>query len=520
MTQLLELMGPSVVTANAVIDGFSVILQLDTLLYIGLGMLVGMLVGAFPGVTATMAVALAAGFTMTMEPMQGLAVLLTIYVAAQFGDRVPAILINTPGTPASISTTFDGYPLARQGKAGLAMTVSAFGSAIGMLVGIVLLGIIAIPLARFAREFGPPELFALVIFGLTMMIGVSSGRIIKGLIAGCFGLFLAAVGRDPVSGDARFTMDILELNSGVPFIPVIIGLFGVAEVLNQMLTHDKNITQTKPINQLGQWWPDRKTTKSLAKPTAVGAATGSVIGLVPAVGGDISGIIGWDNARRVSKEKEKFGKGSLEGLMAGDTSTTTTLGGSVTTTMALGIPGDSVMAVLIGSMMIWGIQPGPALFSSNPSMVYSLVAILAVATVLSLAVSLLRMKSMVKLLELNQAYLWIIILVFCMVGTYSINNSVFDVAVMLLMGVIGLIMLRLGFPAGPTVLGLILGPLAEANLRRTLIGGGWESFLASPIAMILFIVSAAALLFPPLREMSRRRKEQLGEKSKFSANVP
>ncbi|GAA2041076.1 tripartite tricarboxylate transporter permease [Yaniella flava] len=520
MTNFLEFFGPSVVTANAVLDGFGIILQLDTLLYIGLGMPVGMLVGAFPGVTATMAVALASGFTLTLEPMQGLSVLLTIYVAAQFGDRVPAILINTPGTPASISTTFDGYPLAKQGRAGLAMTISAFGSAFGMLVGVVLLALIAIPLARFARAFGPAELFALVVFGLTMMIGVSSGRIIKGLIAGCFGLFLAAVGRDPVSGDARFTMDVLELNSGVPFIPVIIGVFGVAEVLNQMLTHNPRASQLKPIAQMGQWWPDKTTTKRLAKPTAVGAATGSVIGLVPAVGGDISGIIGWDNARRMSKNKDEFGKGSVEGLMAGDTSTTTTLGGSVTTTMALGIPGDSVMAVLIGSMMIWGIQPGPGLFASDPSMVYSLVAILTIATVLSLALSLLRMKSMVKLLELNQAYLWIIILVFCMVGTYSISNSVFDVAVMLIMGLIGLFMLRFGFPAGPTVLGLILGPLAESNLRRTLIGGGWESFLQSPIAMILFIVSAAALLFPPLRQMSKRRKSELKNTSRFSSNVP
>src|SRR5690625_2804757 len=520
MTQIIEFMSSSIFTANAMLDGFSVILQADTLLYIGLGMLIGMLVGAFPGVTATMAVALASGFTLTLDPMQGMSVLLTIYVAAQFGDRVPAILINTPGTPASISTTFGGYPLSKHGKAGLAMTVSAFGSAIGMFVGIILLAVIAMPLARFAREFGPAELFALVVFGLTMMVGVSSGRIIKGLIAGCFGLFLAAIGRDPVSGDARFTMDILELNSGVPFIPVIIGVFGVAEVLNQMVTHNQDVSQRKPIAQLGQWLPDRKTSRTLVTPTIVGAATGSVIGLVPAVGGDISGIIGWDNARRLSKEKEQFGKGSLKGLMAGDTSTTTTLGGSVTTTMALGIPGDSVMAVLIGSMMIWGIQPGQGLFASNPSMVYSLVAILAIATVLSLALSLIRMKSMVKLLELNNAYLWIIILLFCMVGTYSINNSVFDVAIMLIMGLIGLFMLRFGFPAGPTVLGLILGPLAESNLRRTLIGGGWEAFLQSPIAMILFIISAAALLFPPLREMTKRRKSELGKTSQFSSNVP
>lgn len=512
---------PPLVMGNAITEGFATVLQWDTLLFIGLGMLVGMLVGAFPGVTATMAVALASGFTLTMEPIQGLAVLLTIYVAAQFGDRVPAILINTPGTPASIATTFDGYPLAKQGKAGLAMTASAFGSAFGMLFGIAILALFAIPLARFARQFGPPELFALVVFGLTMMIGVSSGRIIKGLIAGVFGLLLAAVGRDPITGDARFTMDILELNGGVPFIPVIIGLFGVAEVLNQMITHRQNEVAAKPITQLGQWMPDRKLFRRLLKPMGIGAGTGSVVGLVPAVGGDIAGIIAWDNAKRASKKKEEFGKGSIEGLTAADTSSTATLGGSVTTTMALGVPGDSVMAVMIGSMMIWGIQPGPALFSQQPSLVYSLAMILLVATILSLGLSLVRMKSMVKLLELKNQYLWVIILVFCIVGTFSISNSVFEVMVMLVMGLIGLFMLRFGFPAGPTVLGLILGPLAESNLRRSLITGGWETFLTSPIALFLFAISAAALLFPLLRNWRiKRRRALAGKDQGLSTLIP
>lgn len=516
----LTILSPLVV-GNAFTDGISVVMQWDTLLYIGLGMLVGMLVGAFPGVTATMAVALASGFTLTMEPIQGLAVLLTIYVAAQFGDRVPAILINTPGTPASIATTFDGYPLAKQGKAGLAMTASAFGSAVGMVFGIVVLSLFAIPLAGFARQFGPPELFALVVFGLTMMIGVSSGRIFKGLIAGAFGLLLATVGRDPITGDARFTLDILELNGGVPFIPVIIGLFGVAEVLNQMITHRRTDVMAKPITQLGQWMPDRAMFRRLVRPMGVGAGTGSVVGLVPAVGGDIAGIISWDNAKRISKHPEEFGKGSIEGLTAADTSSTSTIGGSVTTTMALGVPGDSVMAVLIGSMMIWGIQPGPALFTNEPSLVYSLATILLVATILSLGMSLIRMKSMVKLLELKNQYLWVIILVFCMVGTYSISNSVFDVFVMLIMGAIGLFMLRFGFPAGPAVLGLILGPLAESNLRRSLIAGGWETFLGSPIALVLFAISAAALLFPLLRNWRLRRKRALAGKDQgLSTLIP
>ncbi|MBM7795804.1 tripartite tricarboxylate transporter permease [Pseudoglutamicibacter cumminsii] len=497
----------TLLVGNVVAEGALAVLNFETLIYIFFGMLVGMLVGAFPGVTATMAVALASGFTLTLEPTQGLAVLLTIYVAAQFGDRVPAILLNTPGTPASISTTFDGYPMAKKGQAGLAMTTSAFASAFGMIFGIILLSIAGIPLSQFAMKFGPPELFALVVFGLTMMIGVSSGRIIKGLIAGLFGLALATVGRDPITGGQRFVFDIPELNSGIPFIPVIIGLFGVAEVLNQMMTHRKAAREEAPITQMNSWMPSRSVMRRILKPMTLGAGSGSVVGMVPAVGGDIAGIIAWDSARRVSKKPEEFGKGSVEGLTAGDTASTATLGGSVTTSMSLGVPGDSVMAVIIGSMMIWGIQPGPALFSTQPQLVFTLATIMLVATVLSLGVSLVRMKGMVKLLELPKPYLWTIILVFCMVGTYSINNSVFEVIMMMIFGLVGLFMVRFGFPTGPTVLGLILGPLAESNLRRTLIGGGLESLWTSPIAMVLLIISALALLSPVIRGLVTKRKK-------------
>lgn len=491
--------------SSPTLEGITAVLAPETLLYIGLGILIGMLVGAFPGVTATMAVALASGFTLTLEPIQGLAVLLTIYVAAQFGDRVPAILINTPGTPASISTTFDGYPLAKQGKAGLALTTSAFGSAFGMICGIAILALAAVPLSAFARRFGPAEMFALVVFGLTMMVSVSSGRVVKGLIAGAFGLFLATIGRDPITGTPRFTFDVLELNSGVSFIAVIIGFFGVAEVLNQIVTH-RRVRQPKPINQMGQWMPDWPLMRRLTKPMGIGAATGSVVGLVPAVGGDIAGIIAWDNARKASKRKDEFGKGSLEGLTAGDTSSTATLGGSVATTMALGVPGDSVMAVMIGSMMIWGIQPGPNLFVDHPDIISSLVTIMLIATVLTLGLSLLRMRGMVKLLELPKHFLWVVILVFCMVGTYSISNSVFDVFMMLLFGLVGLFMLRFGFPPGPAVLGLLLGPLAESNLRRALVTDGWASVYTSPIALVLLAIAAAALFLPPLRHAVKRRK--------------
>lgn len=231
----------------------------------------------------------------SIDPLPGLAVLLTIYVSSNFGDRVPAILVNTPGTPASIATTFDGYAMAQQGKAGLALTSSAFASAVGTFAGLLLLMFAAIPLSRLALQFGPAEMFALVVFGLTMMIGVSGGRVVKGLMAGAFGLLLGAVGRDPITGDLRFTFGLVELSDGVPFIAAIIGLFGIAEVFDQIITH-RSGSSAAPITQFGKWFPTRADWRTMLKPLAVGSGVGGVVGVVPATGGDIAGILAWDRS--------------------------------------------------------------------------------------------------------------------------------------------------------------------------------------------------------------------------------
>lgn len=487
---------------SSLLEGFASLADLTVLACIALGAVVGMLVGAFPGVTATMAVALASGFTLSMDPLPGLAVLLTIYVASNFGDRVPAILVNAPGTPASIATTFDGYPMANQGKAGLALTSSAFASAWGTVVGVVLLMVAAIPLSSLALRFGPAEMFALVVFGLTMMIGVSGGRILAGLMAGALGLLCGTVGRDPITGIDRFTFGISELSDGIPFIAAILGLFGVAEVMDQILTHRGN-GESGAITQFGKWLPGRTDLRRMLKPLGIGSAVGGVVGVVPATGGDIAGVLGWDQARRRSRTPDQFGQGSLEGLTAADTASNATLGGSVTTTLALGIPGDSVMAVMIGSMVIWGLQPGPSLFADHPDLVYGIAGIMLLATVLTLGLSLLRMRGVVKLLDMPREYLWTAILVFCMVGTYAVNNSVFDVGIMLLFGLVGLFLRRYRVPAGPVVLGLILGELAESNLRRALEIGGVANILTSPIAMGLLAVSVLGLTVPAIR---RRRR--------------
>jgi putative tricarboxylic transport membrane protein len=489
---------------SALVEGFGALFSVQIALCILVGALVGMLVGAFPGISATMAVALASAFTLTMDPLPGLAILLTILVAAQFGDRVPAILINTPGTPASIATTFDGYALAKQGKAGIALTASAYASAIGGLVGIAVLMVAAIPLSALALQFGSPEMFALVVFGLTMMIEVSGGKIVKGLLAGLFGLALGTIGRDPLEGSDRFTFGVAELGEGIPFIAVIIGLFGITEIFSQMV--ERGHAHVEPVKSFGRWWPNRAENRAMIKPVAVGSAVGTIVGILPAAGGDIGGIVAWDQARRVSKEPELFGKGSLEGLTAADSSSNAGVGGSVLTTLALGVPGDSVMAVMLGSMVIWGIQPGPGLFSQNPDLVYSIAGIMIVATLLTLAISLLRMRGVAKLLDLPPRFLWVVVVTFCIVGTYAVNNSIFDVGFMVLFGVIGLLFRRFGIPAGPAVLGLILGPLAERNFRRSMEIGGLETIYTSPIAVFLIVAAILALAVPRIRSRMKARR--------------
>lgn len=488
---------------------FAALTDVTTLAMILIGVTVGMLVGAFPGLTATMAVALASSFTITMAPEQGLALLLSVYVAALYGDRIPAILVNTPGTPASIASTFDGYPLAKQGKAGLALCISALGSCFGGLFGIAVFALVAFPLARFALSFGPAEFFALAVFGLTMMVSVSGGSLVKGLVAGMVGMAVATIGSDPIFGFPRFTLDAPQLQSGVSFIAVMIGLFGIAEVFDQILSRRDRAQEI--VTQLGRWFPNGGERRRLVKPLLSGSAIGSFIGAIPAAGGDIAGLISWDFAKRSSKRSQEFGKGSIEGLCASDTANNAVVGGAMTTTLTLGIPGDAVTAVLIGSMLVWGITPGPNLFRDSPELVYTIVGILVLATVLALVLSLIRLQGVTKLLNLPKPLLWSGILLFCVVGTFAIQNSLFDAWVMLGAGVVGLIFRRFGFPAGPIVLGLLLGPLAEANLRRALVlsddslGG---VFFASPVSAILLAASVLAVAVPIIR--SRRRNPEPG----------
>lgn len=502
---------------DALLQGLAALADPGVLLGVVVGTVIGMLVGFFPGVGATTSVAIASAFTIAMEPAQGLGVLLGIYMAALFGDRVPAILVNTPGTPASIASTFDGFPLARSGQAGLALGISALGSGFGALFGIAVFAAASFPLAGLALAFGPAEFFALVVFALTMMVSVAGDSLAKGLVTGVVGLLIATVGVDPIFGMPRFTFSLPELEAGVSFIPVIIGVFGVAEVFDQMLTHRAGPAEI--VSQLGRMLPNRAERRRLVRPVLTASAIGTVVGAMPGAGGDIAGLVSWDQSRRLSKHPEEYGHGSIEGLAAADTANNAQVGGAMATTLALGIPGDSVTAVLIGSMIIWGIAPGPSLYADNPAIVWTIIALLVVSTVLALALSFARLNTVVKLLSLPKPWLWTGILVFCLVGSYAAQNSLFDVALVVGAGLVGLAMRRFGFPAGPLVLGLILGPLAESNLRRALVisDGSLGVLLTSPISGVLLLLSLGAVVTALLQRYRRRRRDTLQRKDTIDA---
>lgn len=470
------------------------ILSPENLMMLLAGVALGMLVGALPGLTATMGVAIFTPLTFFAPPEQGLCLLLGIYNAAMFGGAIPAILFNTPGTPAAIATTFDGYAMAKEGRAGLALSLSALGSAGGGLLSLVAFALFAFPLAEFALRFGPVEYFALAIFGLSMMIAVSGKSIVKGLLTGFLGLAIATVGLDPVYGAARFTFGVTEFVGGLSLIPIMVGLFGMGEVL--VCISESETFERKLISTFGRLLPTWNEIKKTTPAFLIGSGIGTIIGAIPAVGGDIAGIISWERSKRISKEPEKFGKGSPEGLVAAETANNSVIGGAMTTMLTLGIPGDAVTAVLIGSLMMWGLQPGPTLFRDHPALIYKIIAIMIFANLFSLFFSLFRIRTMAGIIvKLPHYILHPLIILLCMVGSYAIQFSMVDVWIMLFFGLIGFTFRKMDFPQGPIVLGIILGPLAEANLQRSLIlsDGSWLVFLQHPISFTLLALSFISL---------------------------
>ena len=466
------------------------IFQLHILIPWIISMLLGILVGGTPGLTATMAVALIVPITYYMDPLAGLAMILGVSFTSIFAGDIPATLLRIPGTPASAAAVLDGFEMSKKGKGSLALTIDLICSAIGGLIGVLLLIIIAPPLAKFALKFTNFQYFWLGMFGLSMSAVLSTGNNIRGLISAVLGLLVSTVGIDITTGFPRFTFGNIELMGGIGFIPVMIGLFGISEVfknvknrdrLTQRTIHDKiNISLFKTL--LIVWERKWIVLKS--------SFIGTCVGALPGAGADIAAWVAYGIEKKTSKKPEEFGKGSIDGVIAPTSANNAALGGTWIPALVFGVPGDSITAIVLGAMLMYGLRPGPLIFQQSPDLVKGIFAIALISQFFLIPVGLLGIKAYGRILRLPRNIIMVFVLIFSVVGSYAIRNSFFDIYIMLFFGIIGYIFENLNVPLAPMVLGVILGPMIEDNLRVGLIktGGNYLPFLTNPISAVLVLL--------------------------------
>lgn len=464
--------------------------QLDLLALVAIGTFSGIYVGAIPGLSVTMAVSILISFTFSWDVYPALALMIGIYMGGVYGGSRTAILLNIPGAPSAIATAMDGYPIAQRGEAGMAIGVVTVVSFFGGLIGIATLAVAAPLLADFALRFQPRDYMLLAVMGILLVGSLSTGSLVKGIFAGALGLAIGAVGRDPLTFTERLTFDLDLLNSGVSFIAVMIGMFGVSEALAQL--HHVNVPAIKQkIGRIIPSWGAVRRHLGLGMQTST---IGVIIGALPGTGGDIAALMAYDHAKRVTKNPEHpFGKGAIEGLVAPESANNAAVGGAFIPMMTLGIPGDAVTAIMIGALFIHGLNPGPMLMVDQPDMFWFIVGALVAANVFMLAFGLTGVRVFTKIVEMPRAVLIPLILLLSIVGAYAVNNSISDVYWMLGFGVFGYFMRNYGYPLGPVILGVILSRLLDDNWRRAIIsdredlGRLFWGIMTSPLSAVLFL---------------------------------
>ncbi len=489
--------------------GLMTILEPMNFLAVFMGVLGGMIIGSLPGLTAPMGCALLIPFTYTMQPVPAITMLVSLYCGATFGGSIAAILVHAPGTPAAAATTFDGYPLAQKGQAGKALGMACISSALGGLFSVVVLILLAPMLASIAIKFGPPEYFALSVFGLSMISSLGSKSVVKNLLGGTIGVFISCIGMDSISGFSRYDFGFTHLMDGVSFIPVMIGLFAAAEVFRQAEQGVRKIVIDRKISGLLPTWKEIKSVKTTLIRSSL---IGTFIGILPAEGGTVASFIGYNEAKRFSKEPDKFGTGVLEGVAAPECANNSATGGAMIPTMALGIPGSGTTAVILGALLVHGMRPGPLLFIQNTDVVYAVFIGMFFANLMFLGLGLGGAKVFSQILRVPNYVLSPIIMVLCVVGTYALHNNMADVWIMLICGLVGYKMKEYGFAAAPIVLGLVLGELIEISLRRSLIvfDNNALIFFTRPWALAFIVLTVLGLCSPAIRTWVENR----GQKNK------
>jgi putative tricarboxylic transport membrane protein len=483
---------------------FAVSLEPMNLVLCFVGVFLGTMVGVLPGLGPTAVISLLLPLTFTMTPVQSIIMLAGIYYGAYYGGSTTSILVNIPGEAASVITCLDGYQMARQGRAGPALGISAFGSFIGGTFAILMLMLVAPPLARAALRFGPPENAALMFFGLTMATYLSSGSTLKALMMMAFGLLLGAIGKDPVSGTMRYTLDILELGEGLGIVPVVMGLFGISEVLINLegKIREREIFKTKFKNLL----PTKTDWKEAGWPIARGSVLGFSLGLLPGGGGIIASFLSYALEKKLSSNPETFGKGAIAGVAGPETANNSGAGGTFIPLLTLGIPCNAVLAMLMGALMIHGVTPGPLLLKDHPHLFWGVVGSMYVGNILLLVLNLPLIGLWVQILKIPYRYLFPLIILFCLIGAYSLNNSVSDIVIMGIFGIIGFLLKKFGYDAAPLILALVLGPMFEEAITQSLVfsAGSFSIFLSRPISLVLIVLSFVLLVYPCILKAFRK----------------
>lgn len=476
-------------------QGIEIVFTLQVLGLIFFGTVVGIIFGAIPGLTATMAVALFLPITYSLSATSGIALLVGLYIGGVSGGLISAILLKIPGTPASVATTFDGGPMMEKGEGAKALGVGIFYSFVGTLLSILALIFIAPTLAKIALSFGPHEYFAIAIFSLTLIISLASGSMVKGVFSGALGFVFATVGIAPVDAITRFTFGQTELNGGFDILPVLIGLFAISEIIKvaEEVKSEKHAKiQTVKMKGFGfslkeffeQGW-------NCIRSTLIGTG----IGILPGIGSGTSNIVAYMVAKKQSRHPEKFGTGIIDGVVASEAASCSAVGGAMIPLLTLGIPGDTVTAMLLGGFMIHGIQPGPLLFVSQGPLVYAIFISMVVSALMMLVAEMYGVRVFIKLLAIPKHILLPIILVLCVVGAFGLGNRIFDVGTIVFFGLLGYAFVKCKIPQTPFIIGLILGPMAETNLRRglQLSDGNFMGFLTQPISAGFLAIAAASV---------------------------
>lgn len=487
------------------LTGFTAIFTGKIMLLIFAGTVLGIIFGAIPGITVTMGVALFLPITFGMDALEAICLLLALYIGGTSGGLISAILLRIPGTPASIATTFDGHPLAMQGQAGKALGVGIVYSFVGGMFSVIVLMLLAPSLATIALEFGPYEYFAIALFSLTMIASLSGKSMVKGGVSAIMGVIFAFVGMAPITGFPRFTFGFDELADGFSLLPALIGLFAVSQILEDACKN-KREEEAKAFNYsikgFGFSWKEFKEQKWNC---LLSSLIGTGIGILPGLGGGICNLVAYGAVQKYSKYPEKFGTGVIDGVVASETSNNASTGGAMIPLLTLGIPGDNTTAMILAGFMIHGITPGPLLFDTNGPIVYGVFAALIVSNIVMLVAEFWGLRLFVRILSVPKNVLLPIVGVMCVIGAYGVNNRIFDIWTMLGFGVLGFVMKRFAIPLAPIILGFILCPILETNLRRGLqkSGGSLLPFFTEPISCAFIAITIVVVLGIAYKEIKK-----------------